>query len=57
MSPNEIDLGLLGKAKISFMRWSASSSKDPWLPRRPLALKVWDQTELGLRKSMKGHSK
>jgi len=57
MSLNEIDLGLLGKAKIAFMRWSASSSKDPWLPRRPLALKVWDRTELGLRKSMKGHSK
>jgi hypothetical protein len=49
----EIDLGLIGKAKIAFMRLAASSSKKPWLPRRPLALKAWGKIERALQQWMK----
>jgi hypothetical protein len=29
-------------AKLTFMRWAASTSTKPWLPRRPQALATWE---------------
>jgi hypothetical protein len=29
-------------AKLSFMRWMASRSREAWLPRRPAAACLWE---------------
>ena len=42
-------------AKLAFLRWVASSSKKPWLPRRPEALRFWSAVEHWVEDDHKRH--
>lgn len=33
-------------AELAFMRWVASLSSDPWVPRRPSAERLWEAIRL-----------
>jgi hypothetical protein len=34
------------RARVEFMRWVSSLSKNPWLPRRPRAMDLWDDIKV-----------
>lgn len=40
-SPDVADLSDAEAAKLAFFRWAANASKEPWIPRRAEALRLW----------------